>query len=168
MWICQFEEDLGVELFLCDGKCMSLIECGSEFFVYVEQLLVFVDEVCQLMYFVEFGGCLCLGSMESIVVSCLLVLLVSYYKVCLWVVLEVFIGISCVLFDGVWVWCLDCVLVVVGLGWVGEFDGSGLCGELLFCEELLMILLVEYLLVYDVVEVCLCILVGFVCGCIYW
>ncbi|MBF3225261.1 LysR family transcriptional regulator, partial [Pseudomonas aeruginosa] len=60
----QLEEDLGVELFLRDGKRMSLTERGSEFLAYAEQLLALADEARQSMHPAEPGGRLRLGSME--------------------------------------------------------------------------------------------------------
>ncbi|TLJ17613.1 LysR family transcriptional regulator, partial [Pseudomonas aeruginosa] len=52
----QLEEDLGVELFLRDGKRMSLTERGSEFLAYAEQLLALADEARQSMHPTEPGG----------------------------------------------------------------------------------------------------------------
>ncbi|MCL8395798.1 LysR family transcriptional regulator, partial [Pseudomonas aeruginosa] len=52
----QLEEDLGVELFLRDGKRMSLTERGSEFLAYAEQLLALADEARQSMHPAEPGG----------------------------------------------------------------------------------------------------------------
>ena len=65
----QLEEDLGVELFLRDGKRMSLTERGSEFLAYAEQLLALADEARQSMHPAEPGGRLRLGSMESTAAS---------------------------------------------------------------------------------------------------
>ncbi|MCT5864305.1 LysR family transcriptional regulator NmoR, partial [Pseudomonas aeruginosa] len=58
-------------------------------------------------------------------------------------------------------------LVAVGPGWAGELDGSGLRGEPLFREELLMILPAEHPPVHDVAEVRLRTLAGFARGCTY-
>lgn len=78
----QLEEDLGVELFLRDGKRMSLTERGSEFLAYAEQLLALADEARQSMHPAEPGGRLRLGSMESTAASRLPALLASYHKAC--------------------------------------------------------------------------------------
>ncbi|HEN8642627.1 TPA: LysR family transcriptional regulator, partial [Pseudomonas aeruginosa] len=78
----QLEEDLGVELFLRDGKRMSLTERGSEFLAYAEQLLALADEARQSMHPTEPGGRLRLGSMESTAASRLPALLASYHKAC--------------------------------------------------------------------------------------
>ncbi|MDU2873320.1 MAG: LysR family transcriptional regulator NmoR [Pseudomonas aeruginosa] len=163
----QLEEDLGVELFLRDGKRMSLTERGSEFLAYAEQLLALADEARQSMHPAEPGGRLRLGSMESTAASRLPALLASYHKACPRVALEVSTGTSRALFDGVRARRLDCALVAAGPGWAGELDGSGLRGEPLFREELLMILPAEHPPVHDVAEVCLRTLAGFARGCTY-
>ncbi|MGC1140547.1 LysR family transcriptional regulator NmoR [Pseudomonas aeruginosa] len=163
----QLEEDLGVELFLRDGKRMSLTEHGSEFLAYAEQLLALADEARQSMHPTEPGGRLRLGSMESTAASRLPALLASYHKACPRVALEVSTGTSRALFDGVRARRLDCALVAAGPGWAGELDGSGLRGEPLFREELLMILPAEHPPVHDVAEVRLRTLAGFARGCTY-
>ncbi|NPS65001.1 LysR family transcriptional regulator NmoR [Pseudomonas aeruginosa] len=163
----QLEEDLGVELFLRDGKRMSLTERGSEFLAYAEQLLALADEARQSMHPAEPGGRLRLGSMESTAASRLPALLASYHKACPRVALEVSSGTSRALFDGVRARRLDCALVAAGPGWAGELDGSGLRGEPLFREELLMILPAEHPPVHDVAEVRLRTLAGFARGCTY-
>ncbi|HGM6371425.1 TPA: LysR family transcriptional regulator NmoR [Pseudomonas aeruginosa] len=163
----QLEEDLGVELFLRDGKRMSLTERGSEFLAYAEQLLALADEARQSMHPAEPGGRLRLGSMESTAASRLPALLASYHKACPRVALEVSTGTSHALFDGVRARRLDCALVAAGPGWAGELDGSGLRGEPLFREELLMILPAEHPPVHDVAEVRLRTLAGFAPGCTY-
>lgn len=163
----QLEEDLGVELFLRDGKRMSLTERGSEFLAYAEQLLALADEARQSMHPAEPGGHLRLGSMESTAASRLPALLATYHKACPRVALEVSTGTSRALFDGVRARRLDCALVAAGPGWAGELDGSGLRGEPLFREELLMILPAEHPPVHDVAEVRLRTLAGFARGCTY-
>lgn len=163
----QLEEDLGVELFLRDGKRMSLTERGSEFLAYAEQLLALADEARQSMHPAEPGGRLRLGSMESTAASRLPALLASYHKACPRVALEVSTGTSHALFDGVRARRLDCALVAARPGWAGELDGSGLRGEPLFREELLMILPAEHPPVHDVAEVRLRTLAGFARGCTY-
>lgn len=163
----QLEEDLGVELFLRDGKRMSLTERGSEFLAYAEQLLALADEARQTMHPAEPGGRLRLGSMESTAASRLPALLASYHKACPRVALEVSTGTSRALFDGVRARRLDCALVAAGPGWAGELDGSGLRGEPLFREDLLMILPAEHPPVHDVAEVRLRTLAGFARGCTY-
>ncbi|MBG4948220.1 LysR family transcriptional regulator [Pseudomonas aeruginosa] len=163
----QLEEDLGVELFLRDGKRMSLTERGSEFLAYAEQLLALADEARQSMHPAEPGGRLRLGSMESTAASRLPALLASYHKACPRVALEVSTGTSRALFDGVRARRLDGARGAAGPGGAGELDGSGLRGEPLFREELLMILPAEHPPVHDVAEVRLRTLAGFARGCTY-
>ncbi|MBH9406372.1 LysR family transcriptional regulator [Pseudomonas aeruginosa] len=163
----QLEADLGVELFLRDGKRMSLTERGSEFLAYAEQLLALADEARQSMHPAEPGGRLRLGSMESTAASRLPALLASYHKACPRVALEVSTGTSRALFDGVRARRLDCALVAAGPGWAGALDGSGRRGAPLFREELLMILPAEPPPVHDVAEVRLRTLAGFARGCTY-
>ncbi|QOD49699.1 LysR family transcriptional regulator [Pseudomonas aeruginosa] len=163
----QLEEDLGVELFLRDGKRMSLTERGSEFLAYAEQLLALADEARQSMHPAEPGGRLRLGSMESTAASRLPALLASYHKACPRVALEVSTGTSRALLDGGRARRLAGARVPPGPGWAGELDGSGLRGEPLFREELLMILPTEHPPVHDVAEVRLRTLAGFARGCTY-
>ncbi|MBG4427423.1 LysR family transcriptional regulator [Pseudomonas aeruginosa] len=163
----QLEEDLGVELFLRDGKRMSLTERGSEFLAYAEQLLALADEARQSMHPAEPGGRLRLGSMESTAASRLPALLASYHKACPRVALEVSTGTSRALFDGGRARRRDGARGAAGPGWAGELDGSGLRGEPLFREELLMILPAEHPPVHDVAEVRLRTLAGFARGCTY-
>ncbi|MBG6503412.1 LysR family transcriptional regulator [Pseudomonas aeruginosa] len=163
----QLEEDLGVELFLRDGKRMSLTERGSEFLAYAEQLLALADEARQSMHPAEPGGRLRLGSMESTAASRLPALLASYHKACPRVALEVSTGTSRALFDGVRARRLDCALVAAGPGWAGERAGRGLRGAPLFREELLMSLPAEHPPGHDVAEVRLRTLAGFARGCTY-
>ncbi|MGU2527086.1 LysR family transcriptional regulator NmoR, partial [Pseudomonas aeruginosa] len=108
-----------------------------------------------------------LGSMESTAASRLPALLASYHKACPRVALEVSTGTSRALFDGVRARRLDCALVAAGPGWADELDGSGLRGEPLFREDLLMILPAEHPPVHDVAEVRLRTLAGFARGCTY-
>ncbi|MBG4983879.1 LysR family transcriptional regulator [Pseudomonas aeruginosa] len=163
----QLEEDLGVELFLRDGKRMSLTERGSEFLAYAEQLLALADEARQSMHPAEPGGHLRLGSMESTAASRLPALLATYHKACPRVALEVSTGTSRAVFDGGRARRLDCARGAAGPGGAGELDGSGLRGEPLFREELLMILPAEHPPVHDVAEVRLRTLAGFARGCTY-
>ncbi|MGT4699973.1 hypothetical protein PDB1_05165 [Pseudomonas aeruginosa] len=163
----QLEEDLGVELFLRDGKRMSLTERGSEFLAYAEQLLALADEARQSMHPAEPGGRLRLGSMESTAASRLPALLASYHKACPRVALEVSTGTSRALFDGVRARRLDCALVAARPGGGGALPGSRQRGEPLFREELLMILPAEHPPVHDVAEVRLRTLAGFARGCTY-
>ncbi|MBG7355034.1 LysR family transcriptional regulator [Pseudomonas aeruginosa] len=163
----QLEEDLGVELFLRDGKRMSLTERGSEFLAYAEQLRALADEARQSMHPAEPGGRLRLGSMESTAASRLPALLASYHKACPRVALEVSTGTSRALFDGVRARRRDCALVAAGPGGAGALAGRGLRGEPLFREELLMILPAEHPPVHDVAEVRLRTLAGFARGCTY-
>ena len=163
----QLEEDLGVELFLRDGKRMSLTERGSEFLAYAEQLLALADEARQSMHPTEPGGRLRLGSMESTAASRLPALLASYHKACPRVALEVSTGTSRALFDGVRARRLDCALVAArpGLGGAQAWRRPG--GGPRVREELLMILPAEHPPVHDVAEVRLRTLAGFARGCTY-
>ncbi|RRY44401.1 LysR family transcriptional regulator [Pseudomonas aeruginosa] len=163
----QLEEDLGVELFLRDGKRMSLTERGSEFLAYAEQLLALADEARQSMHPAEPGGRLRLGSMESTAASRLPALLASYHKACPRVALEVSTGTSRALFDGARARRRARARAAAGPGWAGELDGSGRRGEPLFREELLMILPADHPPVHDGAEVRLRTLAGFARGCTY-
>lgn len=162
----QLEEDLGVELFLRDGKRMSLTERGSEFLAYAEQLLALADEARQSMHPAEPGGrCAWAAWKAPRPAAC---------RRCWRAITRPVRGSpwkSPPAQSRVVRWGAGAAPGLCaggrGPGWAGELDGSGLRGEPLFREELLMILPAEHPPVHDVAEVRLRTLAGFARGCTY-
>ena len=65
----QLEDDLGVALFLREGKRMLLTTEGQRFLAYAEKLLALADEARQSMHPAQPGGRLRVGTMESTAAS---------------------------------------------------------------------------------------------------
>ncbi|MED5609138.1 LysR family transcriptional regulator [Pseudomonas sp. JH-2] len=141
----QLEEDLGVALFLRDGKRMALTDQGRDFLAYAGQLLALAAEARQSLHPREASGSLRLGSMESTAASRLPGPLASFHKACPQVQLEVGTGTSQALVDGVLSRRLDCALIAhpdalrAEPGFAAALE-RGLQGEAVFREELLLAL----------------------------
>ena len=61
----QLEQDLGVELFLRDGKKLHLSPAGAILLGYADRLLGLADEAREAVHGTQPRGLLRLGSMES-------------------------------------------------------------------------------------------------------
>lgn len=161
MCIKQLEEFIGVFFFVCDCKCLVFIVLGEVLLDYVECIFDLVQEVCEVVLLQNLCGCLCIGFMESVVVSCLLVFLVEFYQCWFEVWLELLIGLIDVLIVGVCVGKLDVVLVV------GFIEDGVLFVILLYKEELLLVMLCSYCWVCLFEDVMFDILIVFEQGCVY-
>ncbi|BBP83420.1 MULTISPECIES: LysR substrate-binding domain-containing protein [unclassified Pseudomonas] len=141
----QLEDELGVHLFLRDGKRMTLTDKGREFLAYAERLLALAAEARQSMHPDVAGGTLRLGSMESTAASRLPPILARYHRAHPGVALEVSTGTSQALIEGVLSSRIDCALVAHPDALRREdLDGQalerGLCAMPAFNEELVMVL----------------------------
>ncbi|UXY50278.1 LysR substrate-binding domain-containing protein [Pseudomonas tohonis] len=141
----QLEDELGVHLFLRDGKRMTLTDKGREFLAYAERLLALAAEARQSMHPGVAGGTLRLGSMESTAASRLPPILARYHRAHPGVALEVSTGTSQALIEGVLSSRIDCALVAHPDALLREdLDGQalerGLCAMPAFNEELVMVL----------------------------
>lgn len=141
----QLEDELGVHLFLRDGKRMTLTDKGREFLAYAERLLALAAEARQSMHPGVAGGTLRLGSMESTAASRLPPILARYHRAHPGVALEVSTGTSQALIEGVLSSRIDCALVAHPDALRREdLDGQalerGLCAMPAFNEELVMVL----------------------------
>lgn len=141
----QLEEELGVPLFLRDGKRMVLTDKGHEFLAYAERLLALAAEARQSMHPEVASGTLRLGSMESTAASRLPAVLARYHRACPAVNLEVSTGTSQALIEAVLSSRLDCALVAHPDALRREdLDGQalerGLRAAPVFSEELVMVL----------------------------
>lgn len=166
----QLEKELGVALFLRDGKRLSLTDKGRQFLAYSEQLLALAEEARQSMHPGQPGGSLRLGSMESTAASRLPVPLAQYHGRWPQVRLEVSTGPSRYLLDAVRARRLDCALVAQPLAAAGEaaepLDG-GLQSIPVFREELLLLLPAGHPPVTGPADVRIDTLAGFAQGCTY-
>ncbi|WP_043311056.1 LysR substrate-binding domain-containing protein [Pseudomonas sp. ML96] len=168
----QLEAELGVSLFLREGKRMLLTEQGQAFLAYAEQLLALADEARQVLHPAQPSGTLRLGSMESSAATRLPVPLASFHRAHPEVSLEVSTGPSQLLIDGVLGRRLDCALIarpqrLLDGTWQAEPLDLGLEGEALFREELLLVLPADHPPVHEPADVQLRILAGFAQGCSY-
>lgn len=168
----QLEDDLGVALFLREGKRMTLTEQGHAFLAYAEQLLALADEARQAMHPQQPSGSLRLGSMESSAASRLPAPLAQFHREHPQVSLEVSTGPSQPLLDGVLARRLDCALIAqprtfAAGQWHAEALPAGLEAEAVFAEELLLVLPVAHPPVRGPQDVRLRTLAGFGLGCSY-
>ncbi len=164
----QLEEELGVALFLRDGKRMSLTEQGRAFLDYAERLLSLADEARQAMHPDRPGGRLRLGSMESTAATRLPRPLAAFHGECPEVTLEVSTGTSAALIDGVLARRLDCALVALPENLdATALPGHGLQGDAVFREELLLALPPGHPVVESPAQVRVQTLAGFAKGCTY-
>lgn len=166
----QLEDELGVQLFLRDGKRMTLTDRGRAFLDYSERLLALADEARQAMHPKQPSGRLRLGSMESTAASRLPGPLASFHGRCPEVELEVSTGTSQALVQAVLARRLDCALVAWPRGanqWRDEAAGMGLEALPVFEEELLLVLPVNHPPVEGPADVQVRGLAGFAEGCSY-
>ncbi|WP_271102940.1 LysR substrate-binding domain-containing protein [Pseudomonas tohonis] len=141
----QLEDELGVHLFLREGKRMTLTDKGREFLAYAERLLALAAEARQSMHPGVAGGTLRLGSMESTAASRLPPILARYHRAHPGVALEVSTGTSQALIEGVLSSRIDCALVahpdaLHREDLRGQALERGLCAMPAFNEELVMVL----------------------------
>lgn len=168
----QLEDDLGVALFLRDGKRMTLTDPGREFLAYASQLLALAAEARQALHPQTASGSLRLGSMESTAASRLPAPLAAFHRACPQVRLEVTTGTSQALLDGVLSRRLDCALIAhpEALRVEPAVDMAlerGLQGLPVFREELLLALPEDHPAVSTADDVQVRTLAGFARGCTY-
>lgn len=140
----QLEEQLGVALFVREGKRLSLSAEGERFLDYANRLLALAEEARQMLRPQAPQGVLRLGSMESTAASRLPVPLAQFHNRYPDVQLRITTGPSRPLLDAVCNGLLDCALVALpgiadSLG-TEDLEALGLVGEPVFKEELLLLL----------------------------
>ncbi|RJG09119.1 LysR family transcriptional regulator [Pseudomonas cavernicola] len=168
----QLEEELGVQLFLRDGKRMTLTDRGQHFLEYTEKLLALAEEARQSMHPDIPSGHLRIGSMESTAASRLPSLLAQYHGQWPGVSLEVTTGPSRDLLEALQERRLDCALIanpvtLTAGQWVAEALASGLQGETVFTEELLLVMPAQHPRVHGPADVKIRTLAGFSRACTY-
>ncbi|MET1079629.1 MAG: LysR family transcriptional regulator [Pseudomonas sp.] len=165
----QLEKELGVVLFLRDGKRLSLTEQGRQFLQYSERLLALAEEARQAMHPGQPMGSLRLGSMESTAASRLPGPLARYHGQWPEVRLEVSSGPSRQLIEGVLGRRLDCALIALPPAVAGEAPAldTGLEGVTVFREELMLLLPAGHPLVQGPDDLRVRTFAGFRQGCSY-
>jgi DNA-binding transcriptional LysR family regulator len=140
----QLEEELGVALFLREGKRLSLTAEGERFLGYANRLLILAEEARQMLSPQAPQGILRLGSMESTAASRLPTPLADYHSKWPKVQLRISTGPSRPLLDAVCNGLLDCALVALpGVGDAlspQDLEAMSLMGKTVFREELLLLL----------------------------
>ena len=166
----QLEKELGVVLFLRDGKRLSLTEQGCQFLQYSERLLALAEEARQAMHPSQPMGSLRLGSMESTAASRLPGPLARYHGQWPEVRLDVSSGPSRQLIEGVLGRRLDCALIALPPAVAGEGApalDTGLEGVTVFREELMLLLPAGHPPVQGSDDLCVRTFAGFRQGCSY-
>ena len=168
----QLEEELGCALFLREGKRMQLTEQGHAFLAYAEQLLALADEARQALHPQIPSGTLRLGSMESTAAARLPKPLADLHGQYPQLTLEVSTGPSLPLLEAVQTRRLDCALIALPHHWQnGTWQAESLPPDLqmdvVFNEELLLVLPAAHPPVASPTDVRLDTLAGFAQGCSY-
>ena len=133
----QLEADLGVALFLREGKRMALTPEGLVLQEYAQRLLALAEEARQALHPGQPAGRLRLGSMESTAASRLPAPLARLHGQWPDIALELCTGASQVLLDKLRAHALDAVLVA----WApGQPPDAALDSVPVFTEELLLVL----------------------------
>ncbi|MCX4149173.1 LysR family transcriptional regulator [Paraburkholderia madseniana] len=145
MRVQQLEEELQVQLFSRSGKRMSLTPSGRTMLGYAQRLLYLAEEARLAMNPEQQPGRLSIGAMESTAAARLPALLSKYHSRWPQVELEISIGTSRSLVDGVERGDFDCVFVADS-SFLGtrdprpKFAARGLRATRAYREDLLLVL----------------------------
>lgn len=168
----QLEDDLGVALFLREGKRMVLTHEGARFLDYARKLMSLADEARQAMHPAHPVGHLRIGSMESTAASRLPKPLAAFHAKFPEVDITITTGTSQELIDGVRERRLDCALVADPAVLSSCDDAKSLPDEDLewtriYTEQLALILPEAHKTVTAPDKVSIRTLAGFARGCTY-
>lgn len=168
----QLEDELGVELFLRDGKRMKLSERGQEFLVYAQQILALTEQAKQSMHPDRPAGLLRLGTMESTAASRLPQKLARFHREHPEVELTVTTGPTGRMLDAVLERRVDCALVAQPSSLKdGRWEAEPFPPEIeslpVFTEELVLVLPEGHPVVNGPDDVSLTTLGGFASSCSY-
>ncbi len=162
----QLEEQLGVALFVREGKRLSLSAEGERFLDYANRLLALAEEARQMLRPQAPQGVLRLGSMESTAASRLPTPLAQFHNRYPDVQLRITTGPSQPLLDAVGNGVLDCALVALTKD-IEDLDAIGLEGAPVFREELLLLLPASHPPISNARDVAVRSLAAFRPGCSY-
>jgi len=166
----QLEQDVGAELFLRDGKRMSLTPAGERLLAYTEQLLALAEEARQAVQPQRPSGRLRVGAMESTAASRLAQPLAAYHQCWPEVALELSTGTTGALLDAVLAHRLDCALVADPAAMAPAADAAlppGLDAIPIYREALRLVLPPGHAPVQHAEQVQIRTLAGFARGCVY-
>ncbi len=160
----QLEADLGVALFLREGKRMALTPEGHTLLGYADRLLALAEEARQALRPGQPGGRLRLGSMESTAASRLPAPLARFHGQWPQVALELSTAPTQKLLERLQAHALDAALVA---GPPGQAMDAALDATPVFTEELLLALPADHPPVHGPADVQLGTLAVFEAGCTY-
>jgi DNA-binding transcriptional LysR family regulator len=161
----QLEEQLGVELFIRDGRRLVLTPAGETLLPYAERLLALADEARHAVREDRPSGRLRLGTMESVAASRLPGLLAHYHQSWPEVELELETGTTGCLIERVRAFEVDAALVATPLepDWAGELFET----VPVFREELVMLTPRGHRPIREGRDIALSTLIAFERGCAY-
>ena len=168
----QLEDDLGVALFLRDGRRMTLTPEGQGFLDYAERILALAEEARQSVHAGRPSGTLRVGSMESTAASRLPGPLARFHACWPDVHVQIRTGTTQAIADAVAAHQLDCAAVAYpGDGPAASADLSllapGIEGTYLFTEQLMLVFPPGHPEVRTPADVQVRSLAGFARGCTY-
>lgn len=138
----QLEADIGAELLVRSGKRIALSAAGERFLDYAKRLLALEQEARHVVTGGVDGGSLRIGSMESTAASRLPSLLAGYHVRYPATRLELSTGPSRPLLEQVRTGPIDCAFVALppALGGVAALEELGLAAQIIWREELRLLL----------------------------
>lgn len=136
----QLERQLDAQLFLRDRKQLELTAQGAHFLHYSQRILALAEEAKQALHPQEPSGKLTIGSMESTAASRLPKVLAEYQHQWDKVELQVITAPSLQLLQEVRDYRLDCAFLALD----NQQLPIGLCGDVVYPEELLLMVPERY------------------------
>ena len=167
----QLEEELGVALFRRDGNRLTLSADGELFLGYANRMLALADEARQMLSPQAPSGTLRIGSMESTVAARLPAPLAAFHREYPDVQLRISTAPSRQLLEQVHTGLLDCAFAALPrcaeTATAGGLEAVGLEGEVVFREEILLVLPPGHPPISSATDVAVRSWVAFTDGCSY-
>lgn len=138
----HLEAELGVELFVRSGKRMLLSTAGQHLLGYAQQLLVLADVTLQAVSEGRYGGVLRIGGMECTAASRISSILAVYSARHFSTRTEFRCGTSRQLLEQLRIGQLDCAFLALppALQSIEKLGGFGLRAQLMWQEDLMLLL----------------------------
>jgi DNA-binding transcriptional LysR family regulator len=163
----QLEFDVGAELFVRAGKRINLSASGERFLDYAKRLLALEEEARHVVTGGVSGGALRIGSMESTAASRLLPVLADYHTRHPNTRVDITTGPSRHLIEQVRTGTIDCAFVAFAPSGKESLTDSGIEEQLIWPEELLLVLPTSDAGARDATEIRSRSLAAFALGCTY-
>jgi DNA-binding transcriptional LysR family regulator len=163
----QLESDVGTELFVRTGKRIALSSAGERFLDYARRLLALEEEARHVVTGGVDGGALRIGSMESTAASRLLPVLADYHTRHSNTRIDLITGPSRHLIEQVRTGAIDCAFVAFPPSAEDTPADSGMQAQLIWPEELLLLLPTSDAGARNVAEIRSRSLAAFALGCTY-